>query len=286
MKNQFPLKFKDSFALLLVAGFGVLAMIPVYLWGIPVGADLDNHFRFAMPLYDEIRGGNLFPGWLAESNYGFGDARFRFYPPFLYYVLCLFRWISGDWYFATLITFTLFSIIGAVGVYLWSRQSLSKQTSVIAALIFAFVPYHLTQFYQASLLAEFAAASFLPFAFMFVEKILANKTQNFYESLINSIGLAVSFALIVMTHLPTTVIGSFSLGIFALLLTDWRNNKKALFYCAFGIAFGMILSSWFWVKMFSELGWIHAGEKVNSTYYDYRNNACYHLITPCNGDAT
>ena len=233
MKNQFPLKFKDSFALLLVACFGILAMIPVFVWGIPVGADLDNHFRFAMPFYDEIRSGNLFPAWLAESNNGFGDARFRFYPPFLYYLLCLFRWLAGDWYYATLITFTVFSIIGALGVYLWSRQSLSKQTSVIAALIFAFVPYHLTQFYQASLLAEFAATSLLPFAFMFVEKLLTDKTGNFYKSLLNAIGLAVIFALIVTTHLPVTVIASFSLGIFALLLTDWKNNKKALFFCAF-----------------------------------------------------
>lgn len=285
MKNPFPFKFKsfkDNYTLLVVLSFGVLAMLPVFFFGIPVGADLDNHFRFALPFYDEIHAGNFFPAWLAESNNGFGDARFRFYPPFLYYLLCLFRWMTGDWYFATLFTFTFFSIIGAFGVYFWSRQSFSKQTSVIAALIFAFVPYHLTQFYQASLLAEFAATSLLPFAFMFVEKLTADNTRNLYKSLLNATGLAVSFALIVTTHLPTTVIGSFSLGIFALLLADWKARKKALLFCTVGIAFGLILSSWFWVKMLSELSWIQAAEKVSSAYYDYRNNFIFSPFSPSN----
>ncbi|MEO6050960.1 MAG: glycosyltransferase family 39 protein [Pyrinomonadaceae bacterium] len=118
-------------------------MVPAYIWGIPSGAVLDNHFRFVMPFYDEISHGNLVPGWLAESNNGFGDARFRFYPPVLYYVLSLFRWLTSDRYFATLSVFTLFSITGASGVYFWARQSLSRYTAVLAAFLFAIVPYHL-----------------------------------------------------------------------------------------------------------------------------------------------
>lgn len=45
--------FSDRrFALLLVVGCGILAMVPAFIWGIPAGADLDNHFRFVMPFYD------------------------------------------------------------------------------------------------------------------------------------------------------------------------------------------------------------------------------------------
>ncbi len=257
-------------------------MVPAFIWGMPAGADMDNHFRFVMPFYDEISHGNLAPGWLAESNFGFGDARFRFYPPFLYYLLSFFRWMTGDWYIATLAVFTLFSIIGAVGVYYWSRQNLSTPVSVCAALLFAVLPYHLTQFYQASLLAEFAATAFLPFAFMFVERITANKAGDVYITVSNISGLAVTFALIVTTHLPTTIIGSLALGIFALLSTDWKLNKKALVYAAFGILLGSVLSSWFWVKVLSELSWIQAGEKLQSAYYDYRNNFIFSPFSSSN----
>ena len=275
--------FSDRrFALLLVVGCGILAMVPAFIWGIPAGADLDNHFRFMMPFYDEISHGNLAPGWLAESNFGFGDARFRFYPPVLYYSLSLFRMLTGGWYIATLAVFTLFCVIGAVGVYYWSRQNLSSPTSVCAALLFSFAPYHLTQFYQASLLAEFAATAFLPFAFLFVERITSNKSKGLYDTLFNIAGVAVSFSLIVTTHLPVTVIGSLALGLFALLSTDWKLNKKALIFAALGIALGLVLSSWFWVKMLSELDWIQAGEKVQSAYYDYRNNFIFSPFSPPN----
>lgn len=271
--SSHPCKFS-----LLVISFGIAAMLPVYFWGMPAGADFDNHFRFVMPFYDELRQGNLMPGWLAESNYGFGDPRFRFYPPTLYYILCFFRFAIGDWYFATLLTFTLFSALGALGVYFWTRRSLSDQTAVLAALIFTIAPYHLAQFYQASLLAEYAAAALLPFAFMFVEKLTARKDKaersvgNLSEVLLNTAGLAIVYALIVTIHLPVTVIGSLSLGLYALLLTDWKNNKKALVFCALGICLGLLASSWFWVRMIGELGWIQAGENVSSPHYDYRNN--------------
>lgn len=62
-------------------------MLPIIIWGIPLGADLKNHYRFAVSFHDSIQAGNLYPGWLAETNNGYGDARFRLYPPGLYYLL-------------------------------------------------------------------------------------------------------------------------------------------------------------------------------------------------------
>lgn len=271
VKKQLAKKHKIIF-FLLAAGAGIAAMLPVYLWGVPTGADFDNHLRFGLPFYEELARGNLIPAWLAESNYGFGDPRFRFYPPVLYYVLSFFRFLSGDWYFALLLTLTFFYVIGAIGVYLWTRQGLSDRTAVLAAWIFTFLPYHSAQIYQASLLAEFAAISFLPFAFMFVERLTSANPDTASKRLFNLSGLAIFYALIVTTHIPTTVLVSLSLGLFALFLTDWKNYKKGLVLCAVGIFLGLMLSAGFWGKMISELSLIQAGEKVSSDYYDYRNN--------------
>jgi len=69
---------KHLIILVLVAG---ATLAPTLFWGIPSNHDLSNHFRFELPFYDALRAGHLYPGWLAESNHGFGDASFRFYPP-------------------------------------------------------------------------------------------------------------------------------------------------------------------------------------------------------------
>lgn len=238
----------------------------------PVGGDFGNHFGFVLPFFDELKQGNYFPGWLGDSNFGFGDPRFRFYPPFLYYVFCLVQFIVNDWYFTALTVFTIFSLIGTLGVYFWTRELASNKVAVLASLIFAFIPYHLTQFFQASLFAEYAATTFLPFAFLFVQRLSTKKYPTSSGLIFDIGGLSAVYSLIVTTHLPTAVIGSLSLGIFALLLTDWKNNRKSLFFCAVGILLGLWASSWFWFRMISELSWIQAGAGVSSEYYDYRNN--------------
>src|SRR6185503_5849979 len=84
----------ETIHLLLVMLAAILVISPILIWGVPSSRDLSNHFRFALPFYDALRSGHLYPGWLAESNQGFGDASFRFYPPALYYLLSFARAIT------------------------------------------------------------------------------------------------------------------------------------------------------------------------------------------------
>src|SRR5215471_6667330 len=115
---------------------------PMIFWGVPSALDLSNHFRFALPFYDALRSGHLYPGWLAESNRGFGDASFRFYPPALYYLLAAARAVCGNWYFATILTFGLLSSGGAIGIYLWAREFASSSIAMWAGIFYAVAPYH------------------------------------------------------------------------------------------------------------------------------------------------
>src|SRR5712691_11780116 len=92
--------------LIILVMVAIATMAPTLFWGIPSNRDLSNHFRFALPFFDALRSGHFHPGWLAESNAGYGDASFRFYPPALYYLLALTRTLTGNWYTGTLLAFT------------------------------------------------------------------------------------------------------------------------------------------------------------------------------------
>jgi uncharacterized membrane protein len=152
----------------LVVLASIIVLLPACYYGIPSNRDLLNHFRFALPFYDALRAGNLHPGWLAESNQGLGDPSFRFYPPALYYLLSIARVCTGDWYVATLATFAAISVAGGLGIYLWARCLIPQSGAVCAAVLFALTPYHLNQYYQAVMLAEYAGLAVLPFAFLFI----------------------------------------------------------------------------------------------------------------------
>src|SRR5882762_1421872 len=102
----------------------LIFMAPALCFGIPSNKDLLNHFRFALPFFESLSSGQLYPGWLAESNSGYGDPSFRFYPPALYYLLSLGKALTGNWYVGTLFTLTLLSTLSGCGMYFWTRSIL------------------------------------------------------------------------------------------------------------------------------------------------------------------
>src|SRR6266850_8020715 len=194
-------QYTEAKSILTVALGGAIVLLPLIIWGFPEGADLINHYPFGPPFFESIRNGRFYPGWLAESNSGFGDARFRLYPPGLYYLLAGAHLLAG-WYWASILAFVLLTITGGLGVYLWARNSFSAKIAMWAGIIYVIAPYHLNEFYQASLLSEYAACSVLPFIFAFIERVCRR------NSMFDVAGLGTFYALLILTSLPLTVIGS------------------------------------------------------------------------------
>lgn len=260
----------------LIVGVSVAIVLPAVFFGIPSNRDLTNHFRFALPFYDAVTSGDLYPGWLAESNSGYGDASFRFYPPALYYLMAAVRVITGSWYAATVITFGLVFVGGAVGVYLWTRSLFGSRIATWSAIVFTLAPYHLNQFYQASMLAEFAACSVLPFTLWFVERTCRR------QSLTNIAGLAVTYALLILTHLPLTVLGSFALLVYALCRLRADNWKRTIPALSSAVVLGLLLSSFYWVTVIAEKNWIRGDRIQGESSVDYRLNFLFSTFSPDN----
>jgi 6-pyruvoyl-tetrahydropterin synthase related domain len=260
----------------LVVAVSLIAIVPVLLFGVPSNRDLSNHFRFALPFYDAIAGGNFYPSWLAESNGGYGDPSFRFYPPALYYLLALFRSVTGEWYVATLITFAVIAIAGGLGIYFWARTVLSPSQAMWVGLFYALAPYHLNQLYQATMLAEWAGSAVLPFVFAFLERICARGQRR------DVAGFAFCYALLVLTHLPLTVIGSMALVVYALVRVEAGRRVRTLAQLGAAAALGLCASSIYWVTMVSELRWIGINQIDHDASVDYRFNFLLSTFSPDN----
>jgi 6-pyruvoyl-tetrahydropterin synthase related domain len=258
--------FTSFLSIVCVVVVAILVLVPIFVLGIPNGADLSNHYRFALPFYESIGAGSWYPGWLAESNAGYGDPRFRFYPPGLYYGLALFRTIAGSWYIGTLLTFALISIAGGLGVYLWTRELSTNNVAMWAGILYALNPYRLNEIYQASLLSEYAACSVLPFAFAFTERICRKGRAS------DVAGLACSLACLVLTHVPLTVIGSLSLLVYSLFRLERTRLVRTVVKLTVGVALGLVASAFFWSTVIAELSWIKGSSVNPNLYYDYRVN--------------
>jgi len=126
------------------------------------------------------------------------------------------------------------------------------------------------------MLAEFAASSVLPFSFYLVEKVCdSRKTRHIA-------GLGLSYAVLMLTHLPLAVIGSLAIGIYALLRLRKTARLKTGVALATGIFLGLLASSRLWTTVIAEQAWIRADNILPDPSVDYRINFVFSTLSPEN----
>jgi hypothetical protein len=258
--NQNPLVFNLTIILLL----SVLATLPVYIYGIPGGNDMYQHFQFAQTFYDSLLKGNLYPSLQTESNFGLGDVGVRFYPPLASYLFSFFRFITGNWFDGSCLFFISLFFVSGLGVYLWVKEWYSDSAALIGAVVYILAPYHFVQIYIGSLYAEFTAAAIVPFCFLFITRICQKCRW------IDVLGLMFSFALLTLSHLPTLIMASLVFLIYSLLSLRKENYFNSLFKLGISVLSSLLLTAFYWVKMVTELDFVkHTDEKYYTGYYSF-----------------
>lgn len=247
----------EKLNLLLITIAAAVVILPVLIYGIPDGFDLPHHLQCAQTYVDAIKRGEFYPSWSADRNFGYGGLELRMYPPVSHYVLALFRIAAGNWHLAMWATYTFWCILGCLGIYFLAREFVEPPAALFAAALFALIPYRVNEIYQTFLYAEFAGGSILPFCFTFLNRILKPRSENgnaadYFSR--DTLWFAIAIAALVLTHLPLTLIGIISMGVYFLSQTKWRCSDFLLNVVKISIAgaLGLALSSFFWIKVIEE----------------------------------
>ncbi|HRH42190.1 MAG TPA: 6-pyruvoyl-tetrahydropterin synthase-related protein, partial [Pyrinomonadaceae bacterium] len=252
---------KDWLCLLALALFVFLLIFPVFYFGIPNGADFPQHYQFAFTYLESIKSGNFLPGWSPSNNYGFGEVGIRFYPPLAHYCLALTQLLTGDWYLTSWLNVLFWMLLGSLGIYLWAREWLSPQNSLWVGILYAVAPYHLSQFYQYFLYSEYVAAGILPFCFFYLTRVIRDGKFK------NVLGLGFSSALLILSHIPTTIIGVICLGLYAILILDWKKLTKIIPLLFISGVLAVSSTAFYWSKLITEIGLVnHSNPKYASSY--------------------
>ncbi len=250
----------------------LIAISTIILFGIPKGFDLPQHYQFAISFYESIIQGDIFPSWTSSTNYGYGDPGIRVYPPLAYYFLAIFRIITGNWFEASWISFLFLMIIGCFGVFLLAKEYLSDKESLLAGIAYAFIPNHLFQLYGFFLYAEFAGTAFIPWCLLFIIRII--KRGNVYDIL----GLSISTALLILTHLPSTVVCLFCFSVYLFMQLEKSTFFEKIKKIIIAQFIAVFLSAFYLVKLI-ETNWInHSEPKYSTGIYDFRLNFLPYLF--------
>jgi hypothetical protein len=248
---------------------GFILSIPAIFGGIFEAHDLIAfHLKWSKHFTEQFWAGELYPRWLQNMNAGLGSPAFFFYGPIPYYFSSLFHPFfpndSSGWHQLSL-SATLALLASGITAYIWLKDITNQNSAFIAAILYMALPYHLTvDFYVRFAYAEHWSFVWLPLLLYFTRKISE-------ESKFALVGFAISYALLIMTHLITVLIFTIIPISYLFFLTKKKQRKQVLLQLLVAILLGIGLSAIYLVPAMTTQKYISMVENRTGRYF-YENN--------------
>ena len=239
----------------MLASACLLAIAPFFWRGSPSGHDFEFHMFSWMEVLGQWQHGILYPRWAALAHWGYGEARFLFYPPT--------SWTLGAALGAALpwkmvpgaYCWMVLTLAGAA-MYRLAREWFPLPDALFAAAFYALNPYHLLIVYWRSAYAELLAATLLPLLLLCLLRL---KEPGFRPTLWLSLTLAAAW----LTNLPAAVMIHYSVTGLATLLAVQNRSWRPLLRMALAVALGAGLASFYLLPAIQEQGWINLSEVLS-----------------------
>jgi hypothetical protein len=223
---------------------------PFFFLGNASGHDFQYHAESWVDAAGQWKEGIVYPRWTEWANYGFGEPRFIFYPPF--------SWVLGaalgsvlPWKAVPIVFIVLVQIFSGLSAFALARRVVSGRAALFCVACYTANPYALLIVYMRSDFAELLANAFFPLLFLlalhicqFVESPAESPQRSARRAMA---WFAVVFAAVWLSNAPAGVIASYSsFAVFcfaALTRRSWQPLVRGIAVLAlgFGLAVFYIL---------------------------------------------
>jgi hypothetical protein len=250
----------------------VVAVTPQLIRGNSCGHDFDVHLVSWLDCVRAWRHGILYPHWTPSPNYGAGEPRFVFYPPF--------TWILGaalgvvfPWSFAP-IALTFLCLAGTgLATRALALEAMEDAPATLAGCAAIFSGFALFTAYERSAFPEFMGGVWLPMLLLF-----ALRERNPSSSLIrraldgSTVPLALALAGAWLSNAPLGVIASYLLAAIALVWALLRKSWAPVLRAAAGAALGLGITAFYWLPAALERKWVDIRQAYDDPGYNFENN--------------
>ena len=244
-----------GFPILTIMVTAVALFFPTLFFGIPSGHDFEFHMNSWMEVLSQWRLGILYPRWAALAHFGYGEARFIFYPPV--------SWMLG----AALGSFLPWTIVPAVyewialtlsgcSMFLLARRFMPRRDATFAAALYAANPYHIVIVYWRSAFAELLVGALLPLLLL----VLLRSEKNDRTEVL-SLSLIVAAAW--LTNVPAAVMLTYSLALMLVVAAVVRRSTRPLAIGALAVFLGLALAAFYVVPVLYELKWVEIAQALS-----------------------
>ena len=234
--------------LLIIVATAIAVVVPWLFLGIPSGHDFEFHVNSWMEVLAQWKQGIIYPRWAALAHFGYGEARFIFYPPI--------SWLLGallgallPWKLAPAAFVFVALTLSGCSMFLLARRYLARPDAIFAAALYAANPYYLVIVYWRSAFAELLAGALLPLLLL---QIL--EPPDTRHRAVIPLGLLVAAAWLI--NAPSAVMINYSLAFLIAVVAILRRSPQVLLYGAAAAILGAGLAGFYIVPAAYEQKWV------------------------------
>jgi len=261
----------NKFCALLVVLLAAFSTMPLFQPYFFASSDGPFHLYRLMEYDTVLRDGVWYPRWAPDFFYGLGMPLFNYYAPLTYYVAEVFH-LLGAGYIDSLRLFAVAAmVVSGLGAYVYFRTLLSPLASLLGAVVYMYVPYHLVNLYYRGDLAEYAAYTWFPLILWAVTRLVQRRSFGYVFA------GSVSYGALILTHNLSAFIFSGFLVIYciAALVREhqaeaavWRRMAANVLRLGAMAAFAWALTAFFWVPALAEKSLVDFDRLL--VHYDFR----------------
>jgi hypothetical protein len=233
-----------------------LLALPLLIHGpMPAGHDTTEHINFSKHFAEQFWAGDLSPRWLMRMNHGLGSPSFFVYPPFPAYVYALLQPIGNALHFNAFSAGEfLCLLISGISAFLWITTMATRRVALIVSALYLLIPYHLSaDFYRRNSLSESWALAWMPLVLYFTAQVISKRR-------LAIVGLALAYALLILSHLISVLIFSAVPIFFAIVFSERAQRIRTTFSVAAGMLLGTGLSSFYLIPALSHAKYFPAAK--------------------------
>jgi hypothetical protein len=260
-----------------LAGACLAAITPFFWRGNPSGHDFEFHVFSWMEVLGQWKHGIAYPRWAALAHWGYGEARFLFYPPASWTLggalgaVLPWKMVPGAYCWIVL-------VLAGMAMYRLARRWLPARDAMFAALFYALNPYHLLIVYWRSAYAELLAGVLLPLLLLCLLRLNEPGVRP-------TLWLGLTLAAAWLTNVPAAVMIHYSAVGLALVIAatgappggdlgaprerlTWGESRglrrlRPLVRTSMGVALGAGLASFYLLPAIYEQRWINLSEVLS-----------------------
>ena len=243
-----------------------MAQLLIHL-GLPVAHDMVFHVFQADQFNRGLGGGAVLPRWVLSSGNGYGSPNFIFYAPLSYYLVALLHLIVPSSIISIILAIWISFFLSGATMLLAVKRISGEEGSLLPAMLYQFLPFHLLNLYGRGAFAELCAYAWFPLIILFMYETLSVKDVR-----LAPVFLSISYAGLILTHLVSAFMFTFVSMVY--LSYNYIDCKcvKASLYATFSLVTGLGIASFYLLPAIFERKLVQLNYVFNYIFSDYRNN--------------